>query len=107
MPFYQVKIPMEPPKARSETRSAKPSKDAVWISGFWDLQVDRNTAARGGWVWVPGRWAIPPEHGLHWSSAHWGYQAGWRWSGNDWWTWIPGHWTRQPAGGLDSLSSPT
>lgn len=50
------------------------------------------TGRRAGWSWIPGRWAVPPGHGLRWDAPHWG------WIGESW-SWIPGHWVRRPASG--------
>jgi hypothetical protein len=87
MTVYRVKEPARVPIARSETKGQAPSKGAIWVPGFWNLQADRNAAPRAGWVWVPGRWLTPPARHSHWFPAHWG------WS-DEWWSWIPGHWTQ-------------
>lgn len=84
---YRTKEPATVPTAKTETKGRAPSKDAVWLPGFWDLQGNRNTAPRAGWVWVPGRWLTPPFRGAHWVPAHWGFS-------DDWWSWSPGHWSR-------------
>jgi hypothetical protein len=84
---YRVKDQPTVRAAKTETRSRAPSKDAVWIPGFWTLQADRNTAPRAGWVWVSGQWLTPPFRGASWIPAHWGYS-------DDWWSWDPGHWSR-------------
>jgi hypothetical protein len=84
---YRVKEPVSVPAAKPEAKGRAPSRDAVWVPGFWNLQGDRNTSPRAGWVWVPGEWLTPPFRGAHWVPAHWG------WS-DDWWSWIPGHWTQ-------------
>jgi hypothetical protein len=82
---YRAKEPMKAPVAKPETKGSAPSADAVRIEGFWDLQGDPRTAPNAGWVWVPGRWIVPPVRGARWDPAHWG----WR---DEWWSWIPGHW---------------
>ena len=84
---YRVKEPATAPVAKSETRGRAPSKDAIWVPGFWDLQGDRSTGPRAGWVWVAGQWLTPPARHAHWFPAHWGWSDGW-------WSWIPGHWTQ-------------
>ena len=99
VPLYRMKDPLPIPRAHRETPSAAPSKEAVWIHGYWDLLADKNTATRAGWVWIPGYWDQPPAPGLHWSEAHWGFRDGW-------WSWIPAHWTRRPVGGLPALDPP-
>ena len=85
--LYRVREPASVPTAKSEIKGRAPSKNAVWVPGFWNLQGDRNTAPRAGWVWVPGRWLTPPVRQAHWFPAHWGWSDGW-------WSWIPGHWTQ-------------
>ena len=84
---YRVKELAKAPMARSETKGRVPSKDAVWVPGFWNLQGDRNTGSRAGWVWAPGQWLTPPVRAARWDPAHWG------WS-DDWWSWRPGHWVQ-------------
>jgi hypothetical protein len=96
---YRVKEPAKAPIAKSETKGRAPSRDAIWVPGFWNFQGDRNTAPRAGWVWVPGRWLTPPVRGARWDPAHWG------WS-DEWWSWIPGHWVqRRKHGYPTSLTS--
>jgi hypothetical protein len=82
---YRAKAPAEPPAARPETKGTAPSAKAVWVPGFWDLQGDRNTGTRAGWVWVSGQWIEPPVPHAKWDPGHWG------WS-DDWYSWIPAHW---------------
>ena len=88
---YRAKEPVKAPAAKPETKGSAPSADAVRIPGFWDLQGDLATAPRAGWVWVPGRWIVPPVPGARWDEAHWG------WS-DEWWSWIPGHWDERRRG---------
>ena len=87
---YRAREPMKPPAAKPETKGTPPSADAVRIRGYWDLRGDPASAPRAGWVWVPGRWIVPPFRGARWDPAHWG----WR---DDWFSWIPGHWDQRPA----------
>ena len=72
---------------RIEITGVAPSKHAVWVPGFWDLEGNPSTGARAGWEWVPGQWMTPPARNAHWFPAHWGWSDGW-------WSWIPGHWTQ-------------
>lgn len=97
MTVYRVKEPAKAPIAKAETKSRAPSKGAIWIPGFWNLQGDRNTGPRAGWVWVPGRWATPPVRGARWDPAHWGWsdEASWPPAATRWWSWIPGHWVQR------------
>ncbi len=99
VPVYRVKEPAKIPAAKSETKGRAPSKDAIWVPGFWNLQGNRYTGSRAGWVWVPGRWLTPPVPHARWDPAHWG------WS-DEWWSWIPGHWVQRGKHGYPpSLTS--
>lgn len=98
-PRYHVRKPFEAPKPRVERTGRAPSSRAVWVPGFWDLRGNPMAGLRAGWIWVPGRWAVPPQHGMHWNAAHWGWQ-------DESWSWIPGHWVRRAAGGLVSAGHP-
>jgi hypothetical protein len=96
---YRVREPAKAPIAKAETKGRAPSADAVWVSGFWNLQGDRNTGPSAGWLWVPGRWLTPPVRDARWDPAHWGWSDGW-------WSWIPGHWVQPgPHGYPPSLQS--
>jgi hypothetical protein len=68
---YRVKEPAKEPIAKLETKGRAPSKDAVWVPGFWNLQGDQNTGSRAGWVWVAGQWLTPPVLGARWDHALW------------------------------------
>ena len=83
--LYRAKEPRAVPTAKSESKTRAPGGKAAWIPGFWDLQGNRNSGARAGWVWVPGRWVTPPARRARWEPAHWGML-------DEWWSWIPGHW---------------
>ena len=82
---YRAKAPTNPPAPRAETKGRAPSAGAVWVAGFWDLRGDPTSAARAGWVWMPGRWIEPPVPNASWDPGHWGWSA-------NWYTWIPAHW---------------
>jgi hypothetical protein len=88
---YHSRIPLPPPVVKTEARPAVHSAGAVWVPGFWNLEGDRMTAPRAGWVWVPGRLETPPMPGAHWDEAHWGYDK-------EWWSWMPGHWDQPRRG---------
>lgn len=99
VPRYRAREPFEAPKPRVERAGRAPSSHAVLVPGFWDLRGNPKTGLRAGWIWVPGRWMVPSQPGLHWNAAHWGWQ-------DESWSWIPGHWVRRPAGGLVSAGHP-
>jgi len=73
-----VYVKVAPPTPVVEVRVAAPGPNYIWVGGFhkWN-----GTA----YVWVPGRWALPP-HGRtvwvvgHWKHSHHGYY------------WVDGHW---------------
>lgn len=70
-----------PPRARSERTMARPSRDAVWIRGYWDRQGDR-------WAWVPGRWERQSDRRARWINARYTREGrAWRYE--------PAHWSNQ------------
>ena len=56
--------PAAPPAAQVEVRPAQPVATAVWVDGYWHYQGGR-------WVWVAGRWAVPPRAGATWRPSVW------------------------------------
>ncbi len=52
-----------PPPPQVETPPPAPGTDYVWVDGDW--------VWRGGWVWTPGRWALPPYPGGIWFHGGW------------------------------------
>jgi len=70
-----------PPRARYERRAVRPSRDSVWIRGYWDRQDDR-------WAWVDGRWERPSDRRHRWINAR--YQREGRA-----WRYEPAHWSNQ------------
>ena len=51
--------PEAPPPPRVEVIMERPSRDYMWIPGYWDRQDDR-------WAWAPGRWEEPEQRGSVW-----------------------------------------
>ena len=75
LPVY-VKI--APPPPRVEVKVVAPGKGYFWIGGY-----HRWTGT--AYVWVPGRWALPPRPGAVWLPGHWKKHAhGWVWSNGHW-----------------------
>lgn len=77
-PAVRVYVSVPPPPALVEVRTSAPGPGYVWIAGYhrWD---------GGAYVWVPGRWALPPHrHGVwvpgRWKHAH----HAWRWVEGRW-----------------------
>lgn len=82
LPSIHIRIaPDAPPPPRVEMRMVRPSRNHVWIGGYWDRQDDR-------WAWAPGRWEEPARRGVVWvrpqylreggvyryEPAHWSHQ---------------------------------
>jgi hypothetical protein len=82
-PGSQPLIVKEAPPAapKMDNVPPQPSKEHVWVPGFWTWIEGHS------WVWVPGRWVVPP-HGPcgTWIPGHW--IRGWQ----GYWHWVPGHW---------------
>ena len=76
--YFEGDVAPEIPAALPEKRPAAPSSSHVWIAGY-------HTRRNGQWVWVSGRYAVPPRADDVWVPGHWvshlhGY------------AWIPGAW---------------
>ncbi len=77
----QVYVRIGPPPPRREVIVTSPGRGYVWQAGYhrWE---------NGAYVWVPGRWVLPPQpYYHHWVPGHWrqtprGY------------IWVEGHWRR-------------
>jgi len=57
--------PPQAPVVREEVIFARPSREMVWIGGYWVF------TGRGGYAWVPGRWVVPPPHCTVFVAPHW------------------------------------
>ena len=73
--------PEAPPPPRVEVRMSRPSRNHVWIGGYWDRQDDR-------WAWAPGRWEEPSRRGSRWVKPR--YQRE-----NGAYRYEPGRWSHQ------------
>jgi WXXGXW repeat (2 copies) len=75
----RVYVRIGPPAPIVETRIVAPSRRHVWIAGYhrWDGQA---------YVWVPGRWELPPAHRRAWVRGHWVHER------RNGWYWVDGHW---------------
>lgn len=62
----RVYVKIAPPAPIVEVRAVAPSPGHVWIGGFhrWD---------GAAYVWVPGRYELPPRRGQHWVAGHWAH----------------------------------
>jgi hypothetical protein len=65
----EVVVKIGPPAAIVETRPAAPSPNHVWIAGYhnWDGHA---------YVWVPGRWDVPPRPHARWVAHKWVHRHG-------------------------------
>jgi hypothetical protein len=74
----QVVVRIGPPPPPRVVIPVSPGPRYVWTDGYYRWN-------RQDYVWVPGRYVIPPRHRAVWVSGHWaprrrGY------------VWVPGHW---------------
>ena len=53
-----VTAQVAPPPVPPEAVVVSPGPQYVWIGGAWEWQ--------GRWIWVPGRWVVPPRPGVIW-----------------------------------------
>ena len=66
-----------PPAPQVEVQVAAPGPAFVWTPGYW--------AWHGRWVWVGGRWVVPPHRHAIWVAGHWGHRGhGYVWIGGRW-----------------------
>ena len=59
-----VIVHVAPPPVVVETRPVAPGPGYVWIDGY------QNWNGRA-YVWVPGRWELPPRPHARWIAHHW------------------------------------
>jgi len=73
-----VVVKIAPPHAIVERRGPPPGAGYVWIDGYhrWDGNA---------YVWVPGRWELPPAGHHHWVAHRWVHRDGG-------WALVEGHW---------------
>jgi hypothetical protein len=75
----RVYVRIGPPAAIVETRPVAPGPHHVWIGGYhrWDGQA---------YLWVPGRWDLPPARHRGWVAGHWAHHR------HNGYYWVDGHW---------------
>jgi len=75
----RVYVRIGPPAAIVETRTVAPGPHHIWIAGFhrWDGQA---------YIWVPGRWELPPAKYRDWVPGHWVHHR------HNGYYWVEGHW---------------
>lgn len=73
-----VYVKVGPPAAPVEVRVAAPGPGYFWTGGYYRWKGS-------AYVWVPGRWALPPHPGAVWIPGHWKQTpSGWYWKGGHW-----------------------
>ena len=74
----EVVVRIAPPAAIVERPIARPGPNHVWIGGYhrWDGNA---------YVWMPGRWEVPPRPHVRWVAHRWV-----RKHGN--WVFVEGRW---------------
>ena len=79
MAATRVYVRIAPPAPIAETRVVAPSPRHAWVAGYhrWNGHA---------YVWVPGRWDLPPAHHRAWVPGHWVHH------GHHGWYWVEGHW---------------
>jgi len=75
----RVYVRVGPPRAIVETRVVAPGPHHAWIAGYhrWD---------GAAYVWVPGRWELPPAGRHAWAAGHWAHHR------RNGYYWVEGHW---------------
>jgi WXXGXW repeat (2 copies) len=73
-----VVVQVRPPHPIVEARVAAPGPGYAWIAGYhrWDGRA---------YVWVPGRWELPPRAHARWVAHRWVHR-------NGGWVLVEGHW---------------
>lgn len=59
-----VVVMQAPPQAQQEIPTPRPSRDHVWVPGYWTWRTDR-------YEWRAGHWEIPPRTGSVWVPPRW------------------------------------
>ncbi len=57
-------ITQVPPALQQEVPIAQPSKNHVWLAGYWTWQNDR-------YEWMSGHWELPPSAASTWIGPRW------------------------------------
>lgn len=57
-------VTQAPPALQEDTRIARPSRQHVWLAGYWSWRDDR-------YVWMAGHWDLPPTSRSVWTAPRW------------------------------------
>jgi hypothetical protein len=76
----RVYVRVGPPAPIVEVRPVAPGPRYVWVNGYhrWDGRA---------YVWVPGKWAVPPRARAVWVPGRWVHEK-------RGYYWVDGHWRR-------------
>jgi len=74
----EVVVRIGPPRAIVEAPPVRPGPRYVWIGGYhrWE---------NNAYVWVPGRWELPPRPHAKWVAHRWVHRG-------DHWVFVEGRW---------------
>jgi hypothetical protein len=75
----RVYVSIAPPAPIVEVQTVAPGPGHVWVAGYhrWDGHA---------YIWVPGRWALPPRPHAVWVAGHWNHHHA------HGYYWVEGHW---------------
>lgn len=59
-----IVVMQAPPAAQQEVPTPRPSRDHVWVAGYWSWKSDH-------YQWLAGHWEIPPRVGAVWVPPRW------------------------------------
>jgi hypothetical protein len=64
-----ITVPQPPPPLRKEImlERNRPSRDHVWIAGYWEWRDDKH-------AWVAGHWEVPPHPRAVWVPPRWDHR---------------------------------
>ncbi len=70
-PHVGLRVGFGPPAFRAEVGIAAPGPGYVWVPGYWDW-----VEARADYVWIEGRWALPPHPRAIWVAPRYEHRRG-------------------------------
>ncbi|MDO8543618.1 MAG: hypothetical protein Q7S40_24515 [Opitutaceae bacterium] len=62
--YGEMFVGSAPPPPRAERWSTRPSRQHVWLAGYW-------MASHGRHEWVSGHWEVPPRERSTWIAPRW------------------------------------
>jgi hypothetical protein len=64
-----IVVTQAPPALQQEMVTAQPTRDHVWVAGYWTWRNNR-------YEWVAGHWQVPPRSGSTWIPPRWEPEGG-------------------------------